>query len=596
LKPGATAEAVRPVLQGRVYANFLREQAARVSRSDQSRALSMDRFLRGRLHVLPAPNGPSRLRETFARPLWILATVAGLLLLIACSNLANLFTARAMAREREMALRISIGAGRGRLIRQLLVEGAMLAGMATLLAALFAAIAAPSIVGLLGTSGSQAYLDLRPDWRMLAFLLVACTTATLLFALLPALRASGLSPHEALKSGGSKQSARTDALKPMVAAQIAFSFVVLFVSGLLLQSFRQLTHVDLGFDRNGPILIDLASSEPDPFAAMKRPGAQIAALQLLDRIRELPGVRNAALCEFGFFSHSWMTQEVRIPGRAPDSTEVNYIPISPGFFETMGVRLLEGRSFAPSDVTPTSSAVVVNQAFARHYYPGEDALGKRFATPNGTPNIPQDIIGVVKDVRLQSVRDPAPLTVFEPVRWPYGTLAVRPEGDPWRVVPLVRQQIRSFGHSARATSVTLQSTLVDDALVRERLLALLAGFFALAALALAGVGLYGVLSYSVVRRTKEIGIRMALGARQASVVRLVIREIVAVAAAGLMAGLLLGRLLAHPVEKLLYEVKPGDFWSLALPLAALLAAAALAAFRPALRAAAVEPAVALRNE
>jgi len=176
------------------------------------------------------------------------------------------------------------------------------------------------------------------------------------------------------------------------------------------------------------------------------------------------------------------------------------------------------------------------------------------------------------------------------------TLAVRTVGDPWRVVPLVQQQIRRFGHSVRDGDVTLQSTLVDDSLVSERLLALLAGFFALAALALVGVGLYGVLSYSVVRRTKEIGIRVALGARQSSVVRLVIREIAATAAVGLAAGLALGHVLARPIESLLYEVKPGDFQSLALPLAVSIAAAALATFRPAWRAAKVEPAVALRNE
>ena len=602
LKPGVTAEAVRPILQG-VYANFLREQAAGF-RADESRAV-VDSFLHGSLHVLAAPNGPSRLRETFARPLWILAAVAALLLLIACSNLANLFTARALAREREMALRISIGAGRGRLLRQLLVEGLLLAGAASVLAAMFAAVAAPSLVGLLSTSDSPAYLDLHPDWRMLAFLLLACTTATLLFALLPALRASGVSPHEALKSGG-RQPARAGALRPMLAAQIAFSFVVLFVAGLLLLSFRQLTHVNLGFRKNGVVLIGVETTDPNPFAKIYyTPAARLTALQLVDRVREVPGVRNAAMCEFGFFSGSLMGENVRIPGRAPGDGGIYGVPVSPGFLETTGVRLLEGRSFAPADITPTpdqhetagrASAVLVNQAFARRFYPGQDPVGKRFVEARGDTDLPRDIIGVVRDVRLQSVRDPAPPTVFVPLRGLNGTLAVRTDGDPWRVVPLVRRQIDSFGHSVRSGDVTLQSTLVDDALVRERLLALLAGFFALAAVALAGVGLYGVLSYSVVRRTKEIGIRMALGAKQASVVRLVVREIAIAAAVGIAAGLVLGRLLARPVESLLYEVKPGGFWSLALPLALLLAAAALAAFRPAYRAAKVEPAVALRNE
>jgi len=593
LKPGATREAIRPALQA-VYANFLRGQAAGF-RADESRAV-VDSFLHGSLHVLPAPNGPSRLRETFARPLWILAVVAGFLLLIACSNLANLFTARALAREREMALRISIGAGRARLIRQLLVEGLLLACAASVLAAAFAAVAAPAIVGLLSTTDSPAYLDLHPDWRVLAFLLLACATATMLFALLPALRASAVSPHEALKSGG-RQSARAAALRPTLVAQIAFSFVVLFVAGLLLLSFRQLTNVNLGFEKNGIVLIGVETTDPNPFAEIYyTPAARLTALQLVDRIREVPGVRNAAMCEFGFFSGSLMGENVRIPGRAPGDGGIYGVPVSPGFLQTTGVRLLEGRSLAPSDFTPTPSVVLVNQTFAHRYYPGEDPVGKRFAFAQRDRDLPQDIIGVVGDVRLQSARDPAPPTVFVPLRGLNGTLAVRTVGDPWRVVPLVQQQIRRFGHSVRDGDVTLQSTLVDDSLVSERLLALLAGFFALAALALVGVGLYGVLSYSVVRRTKEIGIRVALGARQSSVVRLVIREIAATAAVGLAAGLALGHVLARPIESLLYEVKPGDFQSLALPLAVSIAAAALATFRPAWRAAKVEPAVALRNE
>jgi predicted permease len=430
---------------------------------------------------------------------------------------------------------------------------------------------------------------------MTAFLLSACTAATLLFALLPALRASGVSPNDALKSGG-RQSARSGALRPMLAAQIAFSFVVLFVAGLLLMSFRQLTHVDLGFDRNGPVLIAVGTTDSDQFAAMYSPAARLAALQLLDRVRELPGVRKAAMCEFAFFSGSWMAENVRIPGRPPGAGSVYSVPVSPGFLETMGMRLLQGRSITPSDFTPTPSVVLVNQAFARRYFPGENPVAKRIVFARAHRDLPQDIVGVVEDAHLQSARDPVPPAVFVPLRSLTGTLAIRTEGDPWKVVPLVRRQIRAFGHAVRDGDVTLQSTLVDDTLVRERLLALLAGFFALAALALVGVGLYGVLSYSVVRRTKEIGIRMALGARQSSVVRLVMREIAIAAIVGLAAGFALGRVLARPVESLLFEVKPADFRSLALPLALLLAAAVLASLRPAWRAARVEPSVALRNE
>jgi hypothetical protein len=250
---------------------------------------------------------------------------------------------------------------------------------------------------------------------------------------------------------------------------------------------------------------------------------------------------------------------------------------------------------------------LVNEAFARHYFPGEDPIGKQFFRPlSNLPDsdfhdanrlgIPQQIVGLVRDVHYDSVREPAPPTYYIPLAQTWtASLAVRTD-DPLRVVPLLREAVRGFGHSLRATEVRLQSTLVNDDLIRERLLAILSGFFALVAAVLAAVGLYGVLSYSVVRRTREIGIRVALGARRGSVVRLVVSEAAVVIALGVAAGIFGGKLLAGSVAKLLYEVKPTDVASIAFPVACLLAAAAMAAVRPAMRAAGVDPSVALREE
>jgi hypothetical protein len=268
---------------------------------------------------------------------------------------------------------------------------------------------------------------------------------------------------------------------------------------------------------------------------------------------------------------------------------------------------LAGRDLAVQDVMRQTDSVIVNEAFARRYFPGEDPIGKEFFRPlSNLPDsdfheanrlgLPQRVVGLVRDVHYDSVREPAPPTYYIPLvqTWT-ASMAVRTD-DPLRTIPLVREAVRAFGHSLRTTDVMLQSTLVNDDLIRERLLAILSGFFALVAVVLAGVGLYGVLSYSVVRRTREIGIRVALGALRGSVVRLVVWEIAPAIGVGLAAGIFGGNLLAGYLAKLLYEVKPTDAASIAFPLGWLLAAAAVAAIRPAVRATGVDPAVALREE
>ena len=600
LKPGVTPGQVQPAFQN-AFSNARREWAPQAFGPNDAPEL-MQRFLTARLDVRPAANGISNLRQSFARPMWILAVVAGLVLLIACTNLANLFTARAMAREREMALRVSIGAGRGRLIQQVLLEGALLASAACALGLAFGAAVAPAIVRMLGPSDNPVYLDLHVGWRMLAFVALAGAATTLLFALAPALRASAVAPHEALKSGGAKHSSRSAVLRPMLAAQVAFSFMVLFAGGLFLFSFHKLANLDLGFSRDGVALVTVATENN------KIQDAQLAMTELLDRVRAVAGVRSAAISAFGLFGDSRWTDSVLIPGRAPETTQSTVLPVTPGYFATMGIRLLAGRDLTVREVIRQSDSVVVNEAFARHYFPGENPLGKRFFRPlSNLPNsdthdanrlgLPQRIVGLVRDVHYDSVREPAPPTYYIPLnQTPVSKMAVRVQGDPVRVIPMVRDAVRAFGHSLRPTELTLQSTLVNDALIRERLLAVLSCFFTLVAAVLAGVGLYGVLSYSVVRRTREIGIRVALGARRGSVVRLIVAEIGLVTAVGLGAGFAGSELMARSVAKLLYEVKPTDAASVAFPLAGLLAAAAVAALRPALRAARVDPSIALREE
>ena len=600
LGPGVAAEQARGPLQA-AFTNARREWAPQIFGPRDAPELAQ-RYRGATLVAEPAAAGPSNLRRQFARPIWILAAVAGLVLLIACSNLANLFTARATAREREMALRASIGAGRGRLMQQGMVEGAMLAAVACGLGLVCGEAMAQAIVRMLGPSSDPVYLDVHLGWRMAAFAATAGTAATVLFALVPALRASAVSPNEALKAGGLKHSGKRAVLRPMLAAQIALSFTVLFVGGLFLLSFQRLVHLDLGFQPEGVMLVTLATENN------QIQDGHMRMLEVLDRVREVPGVKSAGISQFALFSGSGWSDTVRIPGKPPNAVEVTVVPMSPGWFQAMGMRLLAGRDLTRRDVETGAAAVVVNEAFARQFFPGEDPIGKRFFRPESRrPNrdyadvdrggYPQTIVGLVRNSHYSDVRELPPPTYYIPLVQVWSApLAVRTAGDPQAAIAGVREAVRRYGRQLRTTEVQLESTLVSDNLVRERLLAVLSGFFALAAVVLAGVGLYGVLSYAVVRRTREIGIRVALGARRASVVRLVVAEVGLVMAAGLAAGFAGGKLLAGFVEKLLFEVKAMDALSIGLPLGLLLAGAALAAVRPALRATRVDPAVALREE
>ncbi|MEX2264594.1 MAG: ABC transporter permease [Bryobacteraceae bacterium] len=591
LRPGATPEQARAVLQT-VSTNFRRERAS-TRRADEPRDL-VERFINTPLHLRSAANGPSGLRQRFELPLWVLAAVAVLVLLIACSNVASLLIARTAAREHEMALRISVGAGRGRLIQQVLIESSLLSIASCALGALIAVAAAPRIVSMLSTSYSLIRLDLHLDWRLLAFLAAVGSLTTFLFGLAPAFRASAVSPNDALKSGSGKHTARAGLFRPLVTAQTAFSFVVLFVAGLFLTSFAKLVQTDLGFDRNDLAIVNVDAQE----LRQGGPKALAAWAQLLDRLREIPGVQSASFSGWGLFEGSRSSQSLRIPGRAVEAFENYYLPVSPGFLETMRIRLLDGRDFEWRDALPESpSAVIVNQSFARRYFPGESALGKRFSyVGRGNLLVAQEIVGVAQDAKYDSIREAVPPTVYVPRLTLSGaSIQVRTQLEPTALAAL-RDELPRVHPAFRMTGVTLQSTLVDNTLVQERALALLSGFFSVVAIVLVAVGLYGVLSYSVVQRTREIGIRLALGSRPSRVVGLVVSEVTLVTSIGLAVGVAGGIATSRFVTGLLYQVQPSDLWSLTTPLVCVLLACALSALVPAVRATRVDPMTALRHE
>ena len=592
LEPGIGPEHARPILQT-VSTTFRRELAA-TRRADEPRD-AVERYINTPVYLRSAANGPSGLRRSFERSLWILGLIAALVLLIACSNVASLLVARATARAREMALRISIGAGRGRLIQQVLIESALLSMAACLGGMLIALYAAPRVASLLSTSVSVIRLDLRLDWRILAFIAGTGAAVTVLFGLAPALRASAVAPNDALKSGTGKQTARIGLFRPLVAAQTAFSFIVLFVGGLFLTSFSNLTRTDLGFDRNDVVIASIEATE------LGRAGQNGHAVwrQLIERLAASPGIESASLSGWGLFEGSTSSRSLRVPGRAAEAFEPFYMPASPGYLDTMRIELLDGRDFEWRDVQPSGdSRVIVNESFVRRYFPGEGALGQRFfyVGPANTL-IAQDIIGIVRDAKYASVREPAPPTVYLP-QWPAGWCAVhlRTRLESGAVAALLRHELPRIHSAFQVTDITLQSTLVDNVLVRERLLALLSAFFAGVAVILIAVGLYGILTYNVVARTREIGVRLALGARPVGVMLVVVKQVGLMMAIGLALGVAGGLFASGFAAALFYEVQPWDAWSLTIPFVGLLVTCGLSALLPALRATQVDPLTALRSE
>jgi predicted permease len=588
LNPGVTPERARDELQA-PFSQFRRELMAN-RRGPENPPDRIERYVNTPLALPSAANGPSAVRREFDRPLWILSILVGLVLLIAASNVANLFLARAAVREGEMSLRLSIGASRSRLVQQVLIESGLLAAVACLLGLVFARVAAPTIVQMLAPSTNPVYLDLRINWRLLGFLCLTGAFATMLFGLAPALRASGVAPIGILQRNARPTSGAA-LPRPLVAIQVSFSVAVLFVATLLLSSFGRLVSVDPGFTKDGVLLATV-----DPRSLRDPEMVRTAGLQLLERVRSVPGVTNASLSAWPLFSGGGWISSVRVAGHGPDPVSPPHLPVSPGFFKTMGIRIVEGRDFADRDSEPAEpAAVIVSEAFVRRYLDGAGAVGRVYERVGQGRPVRQEVIGVVTDIRQDDLRNTAPPMVYVPLRG-LGTLQVRATGDPLGLRATIEHEVRATHPSFRATEFSLQSALVANTLLRERLLALLSGFFAAVGLLLAVVGLYGVLNYSVVRRTREIGIRTALGARPGTLVVAIVRDAASMTVIGIVAGLAGGLYLSRFVRTLLYEVHPTDVSSIALPIGCLLLAAFLAGVPAARRTSRLDPVAALRSE
>jgi len=591
IQAGVAEEQARTVLQT-VFSRFARAQVAR--RPEESRERH-DQLLNTRVHLRSAATGPSGLRENFARALWVLGAIAGLVVLIASMNVASLLVARATARQREMAVRASIGAGRSRLIQQALIESLLLAFTACALGGFLSAIATPKLVSMISTSATTVRLDVRPDWRVFAFLGGMGLLVTFVFGLAPLRHASAAQPANALRSGGGRHATRAGSFRPLVAAQIAFSFVVLFLGGLCLTSFLKLLRTDLGFDTNDLALASVTVASPAHDAGQ----ALASWISLLERLEHTPGIESASFSRWGLFAGSGRNKSVRIPSRPIDAYAPWYLQVSPGFLRTMGIPLVAGRDLDWRDARPElPGAVVVNESFARRYFPGESPLGKRFfRIDGGSTLVAQDVIGVARDAKYTSIREPAPPTVYEPFRPENAAvIQVRTRLEMGALLASMRAEVPRAHAAFRLADLTLQSTLVDNHLVRDRALAVLSAFFSVVAGVLVIVGVYGLLSYTVLQRTREIGIRLALGARPMQVVALVLWGIGGMTLIGVAIGAAGAALTGRFMTAMLFEVSPTDPWNIAFPLLCLLLACAFAVVIPAQRAARIAPTTALTVE
>ncbi|HUI40477.1 MAG TPA: ABC transporter permease [Terriglobia bacterium] len=561
-------------------------------------------YLRFRLGAYPAGTGLSWLRQQYEDPLWLLLATAALVLLIACANLANLMLARASIRARETAVRLALGASRGRLIRQLMAESLLLAAMGASLGLLLAGALSRFMVAFLSTDGNSVFLDLQPDWRVLSFTTGVAVLTCLLFGLVPAWRATRVAPGAAMKAGGRGLTATRERFglrRVLVAAQVALSMTLLVGALLFSRSLHNLMTVNTGFKQDGVLIawLDLSNRLNLPFerrVSFKQ--------ELLDRIRSIPGVNAASDVRFLPLGGGATDNLVWKNGSDPrGQRDVYFNWVSRDYFKTLQTPLLAGRDFDTRD-TPTSPPVaIVNQAFARDLGLGPNPVGQEFrrqATPSD-PEMVFTIVGLVADTDYRDIHKG-----FVPIAF----LATEQDTrfTNWSVQVLIRSNAPVADLTSRVresvakanpeitTEFQVFKTTIRDGLLRERLMATLSGFFGFLAALLASVGLYGVMSYVVVRRTNEIGIRMTLGADRREIVAMIVREAGTLLAAGLGVGVALALAGGRAASSLLFGLKPYDPVTLALAIALLAVVAAAASYLPARQATKVDPMVALRCE
>lgn len=597
LKPGYTVESARAPLQG--LFTQIRAHEMTLPAAKNWSAFSREQFMRGQLRVDSAAMGYSGLRNDFSTALIVLMCMVGLVLLIACANVANLLIARGFMRQKELAVRLSLGASRGRLVRQLLVESLMLSLLGGIAGLVLAVVLTRGLLALIPIEGQPLLISARPDLRILGFTLALTFLTGLVFGLLPALRASRPDPWTTLKDTMGSIAGTGGSLflrKGLVTAQVALSFLLLFGAGLFVRSLQNLKTTDTGVALDNLITFQLS---PD-LSGYEDERATLFNRALLERLRSAPGVRSAALAAVPILSgdewDSWTAVEGHT-ARDGEDMQAYMNALSPGYFETMKIPLLEGRDFRLADIKENSNVAIVNKRFADHFFKNGSAVGKRLGRGGPNSKLTIEIIGVAANSLYEGPREGIRRQVFVP-NWGRGNTVfyVRTTVGSAGAYNLVRNEVKQLDSAMPIYQVKTLEGQLDETLLTDRLIALLSAGFGLLATLLASIGLYGVMAFIVARRKKELGIRLALGAQPGRVIWMVMREVLVLLAIGLAIGVPTALALGRYVSAQLYGIQPNDPIIAGSTLALLAVVSAGAGMIPAFRASRIDPILALRYE
>jgi predicted permease len=550
---------------------------------------------RAHVQLTPAATGFSQLRRRVSSPLKILMAVVAVVLLIACANVANLLLAKATARQREIAVRMSIGAGRGRLIVQLLIES----GMLGLAGAMLSVPLAWALLRFLISAGTGALpLEIAPDTQVLGFALAVTMLTVLLFGAVPAFRATRVDLASSLKGRGVVGSAPRNRLaRGLIAGQVALSLALLAGAGLFLRSLINLMNVDTGFDKRNVLVTDI-----DPGSAGYRPDARLQDLmaRVEKRVGAIRGIEAASFSLF-VFNEGEMTDTVTVVGRAKSDhdPEVDQSIVGSQFLDAMKMRLILGRKFNERDTANSQKVAVINETMARVYFAGASPIGRTFSVGDSPKPRDMTVVGVVQDAKYDGLEEKPRPAAFYPHSQRTGfanNFVVRYSGDPKILIPEIRRAFAEVDPNLPVSDFWTLAKMVDDSVQTQRLVAQLSSLFGALAAMLACIGIYGVMSYGIARRTNEFGIRMALGAQRNDVLWMVLREALGLVLLGVAAGLALALMLSRLVTSMLFGLSPTDPLAIGLAAALMIAVALFAGWIPARRATRIDPTVALRYE
>lgn len=549
-----------------------------------------------RIQLLPGSRGLSKVQQQFSAPLKVLMILVILILVVACANLANLLLANAIARSREIIIRLAIGASRERLVRQLLTESFVLMAFGVMLGIGVAEFGVRTLTNMLP---AMRHIHPAVDGRALLFCCGISIFSLMLFGLAPAWVATKINLAQTLKSETSsvgQSGARMRLRNALVVSQIALSFILVFGAGLFVRTLQMLRGTEIGLTTDHVIQLSI-----NPGGGYVPAQLQAAFQQALQDIQHIAGVRSAAFVNSPLLSGAVSRMDIYPPGYQRSSSNEDVFSVvgvvDPGFFQTVGIPLLQGRDFVLQDTKDSPKVIIVNEAVAHFFFPSGDPIGRSVGIA-GAPEY--HIIGVVGNSKFRDLREKSPRIVYVPFsqqNWPLNRTAyIRTNVDPTSVLPAVRRTIGSYIPKAVTYDAKSFSDQVDDSLAQERVTAWLSSFFGALALAISAVGLYGLMSHAVSRRTREIGLRMALGASRLRIISMVLRETLSLVTLGILLGGVVAIVLSNLVASLLYGVKAQDPLAMMAAVASILIIAALAAYLPAQRAASIEPSSALRQE